>query len=314
MSLVEVSGLRKAYAGDPVVDDLNFCVERGEIFGLLGPNGAGKTTTMMILVGLREADGGTVKFGDAAASVENGRRRRILGLVPQELAIYPDLTGRENLNFFGAIYGLRSDRLRERVARLLDLTGLDEQADHYVKTYSGGMKRRLNFGAGLLHEPELVILDEPTVGVDPQSRSHLLESVRQLAAGGVGIIYATHYMDEAQALCHRVAIIDRGQMLQCGRPDDLLDAVHSNVRLHVRVPGQSVRERFDGLAEIESQEGNDLELIVRHARSDPTHSLRRLATLLERLAAEEAELVSIESTEHNLEELFLELTGRNLRA
>jgi ABC-2 type transport system ATP-binding protein len=314
MSLVEVSGLRKIYGGTPVVDDLTFHVERGEIFGLLGPNGAGKTTAMMILAGLRDADSGSVRIGDHDPAGAPLRRNRLLGLVPQELAIYPDLTGRENLSFFGAIYGLRGARLRERVACLLDETGLADHADQYVRTFSGGMKRRLNVGAGLLHEPQLVILDEPTVGVDPQSRSHLLEAVQRLASRGVAVIFATHYMDEAQAICHRVGIIDRGRMLRCGPPEELLDTLRSNVRLHVRLAARPGRQRLEDFADVEALVGNDVRLVVRRAPKDaPAAVMRRLATVFQRLSEAGADLVSIETSEHNLEDLFLELTGRNLR-
>jgi len=313
MSLVEVSGLRKTYGGVAVVDDLSFCVEEGEIFGLLGPNGAGKTTAMMILAGLREPDAGTVAIGEAPAGDRRTRNGR-LGLVPQELAIYPELTGRENLQFFGGIHGLRGGRLRERVDELLNQIGLKEHSEQYVRTFSGGMKRRLNFGAGLLHEPKLVILDEPTVGVDPQSRSHLLEAVQHLAASGVGIIFATHYMDEAQSICHRVGIIDHGRMLECGRPDELLDALHSNVRLHVKLAVQTAENRLNDIADVENQQGNDLRLTVRRKRNEASSAiLHRLATVCERLCSAGAELVSIETNEHNLEDLFLQLTGRNLR-
>ncbi len=181
MSLVEVTGLRKNYGGVSVVNDLSFQVDRGEIFGRLGPNGAGKTTAMMILAGLRDADGESVRIEDVPQTGGRPRQNRLLGLVPQELALYPDLTGRENLQCFGTIYSLRGDRLRERVDHLLDDIGLREHADQYVKSFSGGMKRRLNFGAGLIHEPHLVILDEPTAGVDPQSRSHLLFIINLMA-------------------------------------------------------------------------------------------------------------------------------------
>jgi ABC-2 type transport system ATP-binding protein len=176
------------------------------------------------------------------------------------------------------------------------------------------MKRRLNFGAGLLHAPQVVILDEPTVGVDPQSRSHLLESVRHLADSGVAVIFATHYMDEAQAICHRVGILDHGKMLECGRPEDLLDALHSNVRLHVKLSSLAVENRLHDVVDVQAREGNDLRLTVRRARDEaPPVILRRLAALCERLSGTGAELISIETNEHNLEELFLELTGRNLR-
>jgi len=314
MSLLEVSHLRKSYDGRPAVDDLSFCVERGEIFGLLGPNGAGKSTAMMIVAGLRQPDGGAVTIAGRGATYADPEHSRDLGLVPQELAIYPALTGRENLQFFGRIYGLRGSPLQKRVDDVLELTGLCDHADQYVQTFSGGMKRRLNFGAGLVHEPQLVILDEPTVGVDPQSRAHLLEAVRHLAAGGVGVIYASHYMEEAEAICHRVGIIDRGRLLKYGRPEDLLDAAHSDVHLHVRLPTRAAAENLRRLADVETGENNDARIIVRRARSDPPAAIeKRLAALFEKLSTIGAELTAVESREHNLEQLFLELTGRSLR-
>src|SRR5262245_28163715 len=206
MSLLEVSHLRKSYGATRAVDDLSFSVDAGEIFGLVGPNGAGKSTTMMILAGLRQADAGTVTIAGYAAGKGDHALQRILGVVPQDVAVYSDLTARENLEFFGEIYGLSGDDLKQRIERVLKDVGLTSQADHFVHTYSGGMKRRLNFGVALLHDPRLVILDEPTVGVDPQSRSHLLECVRQLAAGGVAVIYASHYMEEIEAICQRIAV------------------------------------------------------------------------------------------------------------
>ena len=227
---LEVSHLRKSFGSTVAVDDLSFHVEAGEIFGLVGPNGAGKSTTMMILAGIRRADAGIVTIAGQVAGQGNRTVPMMLGLVPQDLAVYADLTARENLNFFGQIYGVCGAELEWRIERVLRQIGLESHADQYVRTLSGGMKRRLNFGVGLIHEPQLLILDEPTVGVDPQSRSHILDCVRQLAADGVGVIYASHHMEEVEAVCQRVAIIDYGKLLALGTLDELLDT--SETRQH----------------------------------------------------------------------------------
>jgi ABC-2 type transport system ATP-binding protein len=314
VSLLEVSHLKKSYDGNAVVDDLTFAVETGEIFGLLGPNGAGKSTTMMMVAGLRSPDEGEIHIDGTPLDATGLAHRRVLGLVPQELAIYPDLTGRENLEFFGEIYGLRSGRLQNRVNHVLDQVELNHHADQPVRTFSGGMKRRLNFGAGLLHEPKLVILDEPTVGVDPQSRSHLLASVRRLADSGVAVIFATHYMEEAQEICDRVAIIDHGRLLRCGSPDELLHEAHSNVHLRIHATPGQIAQLVHGLADVERQGEQECLVTVRRERRDqPQAFAKRLAGVLDRLATTPVELESIESREHNLEQLFLELTGRSLR-
>src|SRR6185369_2071671 len=189
MNGLDVSHLRKSYGDLTVVDDLSFHVHPGEIFGLIGPNGAGKSTTMLIIIGLLKADAGTVTFDGQRYNPRDAVMRSRLGIVPQELAIYPELTAVQNLRFFGKLQGLHGLRLQDRVDFVLDLTGLAPNADHTLSTYSGGMSRRLNFGIALLHEPSFVILDEPTVGIDPQSRSNLLDSVRELSRRGVGVLY-----------------------------------------------------------------------------------------------------------------------------
>jgi ABC-2 type transport system ATP-binding protein len=315
MSLLEVADLRKSYEGRVAVDGLSFQVEAGEVFGLLGPNGAGKSTTMMMLAGLRPADSGRVTI--AGHSYESGAHelKRVLGVVPQDLAIYPDLTARENLNFFGRLYGIGGKTLSDRIDRILAQVGLTENAHSYGKTFSGGMKRRLNFGVALLHDPKLVILDEPTVGVDPQSRSHLLDCVRSLSADGVGVIYASHYMEEVEALCHRVAIIDRGKLMKCGTLDELL--TRSRADLHLRVLGEAerLRPRLVGLADVERLgEDGEVQVVLRRDRRDTKFAVNdRLTLVLEILKQAGAELLAIETREHNLERLFLELTGRRLR-
>lgn len=314
MSLLEVSHLKKSYDGNLVVDDLSFSVDAGEIFGLLGPNGAGKSTTMMMIAGLRHADAGSVTIDGRTANGDDINRKLALGVVPQDLAVYPDLTARENLSFFGSIYGVRGARLRERIERVLGQVGLTEHARQYVRTFSGGMKRRLNFGAGLLHEPKVVILDEPTVGVDPQSRSHLLDCVRQLAADGVAVIYASHYMEEVEALCQRVAIVDHGKLLASGTLDELLDRARSDMYLRVAAPPDRLKQRLLGLAEVTVQNEGQSQIVVRRERrATPAAFNGRLAAVLEILAADGVEMLSIEAYEHNLERLFLELTGRKLR-
>ncbi len=315
MSLLEVSHLRKTFNGSVVaVDDVSFHVAEGEIFGLVGPNGAGKTTTMTMLAGLLKPDRGSIQIQGHPFDPGQYAHRAMLGMVPQNLAIYPDLTALENLRFFGGLYGMRGTKLKQRVDSVLDLTGLTDRAGDLVKTYSGGMQRRLNFGVALLHQPRLVILDEPTVGVDPQSRSHLLDAVKQLCHDGVSVLYASHYMEEVAAICHRVAILDHGRLLKCGTLPELLSNVQRELRLYVSPPSPTLTERLHGLAQVQ-QSSND-ELIVAltldgHVEQAPLDE--QLRQIMGVLRACGAELRSIESEEHNLERLFLKLTGNHLR-
>ena len=205
------------------VDDLSLSVERGEVFGLLGPNGAGKSTTINLAVGLLSPDGGRITVGGQGRPDQESVRRR-LGVAPQALALYDLLSGEENLRFMGELYGLSGARLRERVQWALDFVGLVDRRRSRVETYSGGMKRRLNLAAAIVHDPELVLLDEPTVGVDPQSRNQIFDNILALKQLGRTIIYTTHYMEEAERLCDRVAVIDRGRLLALGSVPQLLDA------------------------------------------------------------------------------------------
>ncbi|MBN2473223.1 MAG: ABC transporter ATP-binding protein [Pirellulales bacterium] len=220
--VLEVENLHYAYADRQAVCGASFRIHSGEIFGFLGPNGAGKTTTIGCVSGLRAHWQGEIRFRQrpfrpARRSEDRGK----LGVVPQELALYEGLTGRENLQFFGRLSGLKASRLREAVDRALELAGLAERADEPVTRYSGGMKRRLNFAVGDLHQPELLLLDEPTAGVDPQSRGHLFEALRSLRQSGRSLLYTTHYMEEAQRLCDRVAIMNEGSVVAVGTPDEL---------------------------------------------------------------------------------------------
>ena len=314
MSLLEVQHLRKSYGHTRAVDDLSFEVAEGEVFGLLGPNGAGKSTTMLILAGLLRADSGTVRINGREFNAHDGQMRSLLGVVPQDLAIYTDLSAHENLKFFGRLYGLNGSRLTSRIAVALEQTGLTDQAHNPVRTYSGGMKRRLNFGIAVLHEPRLLILDEPTVGVDPQSRSHLLECIRQLSAAGIGVLYASHYMDEVEAICHRVAIMDHGRMLACDGLRGLLGRLRPDLRLLISDCPPALIDRLRGMAEVRATSGGEATIIVAGsgelARADLTGRLTRVMHLL---GEHGVELCAVEAEESNLERLFLELTGHRLR-
>jgi ABC-2 type transport system ATP-binding protein len=309
MSVLEASGLRKSYNGTPAVDGLSFTLDAGEVLGLLGPNGAGKTTTMMMIAGLLEPDAGQVWLASDRFTPRSLAGKQLLGVVPQDLAVYPDLSAAENLHFFGSLYGLGGTGRASRAAEILDWIGLTGQAGAAVRTFSGGMKRRLNFGVALMHRPQVLILDEPTVGVDPQSRAHLLECVRDLARQGVGVIYASHYMEEVEAICHRVAIVDHGKLLACDTVDNLLQSVSAAVHLHVANPQAAAAELGD-LVEITTSEGGGAVLAVRAGRTSLSQSLHKIMEILSR-AGIEVQRVDTEAA--NLERLFLNLTGHRLR-
>jgi ABC-2 type transport system ATP-binding protein len=224
VNAIQTDRLVKHYRGasTPALDGVSLSVPEGERFGLLGPNGAGKTTLISILSGALRPSAGTASLLGYDLKTQFGEIRKFLGLVPQELALYDTLTARENLHFFGSVYGLPKKRLIERVSDSLTVAGLESSADRPVKTYSGGMKRRLNLAIGLLHEPRLLILDEPTVGIDAQSRNAILESLEEINRTGTTLLYTTHYMEEAQRLCTRLAIVDRGRVLAEGPTQEVL--------------------------------------------------------------------------------------------
>lgn len=314
MSLLEVEHLHKQYGNFIALHDLSFEVGAGEVLGLLGPNGAGKSTAMMILAGLLPADGGTVRIDGQPFDQDPTRLKQTLGVVPQGLAIYPDLTGTENLRFFGSLYGYSGKELSVRTAKALEDVGLSDWGNKFVRTYSGGMKRRLNFAVGVMHEPRLVILDEPTVGVDPQSRNHLLECVRALTRRGVGVIYCSHYMEEIEALCERVAIVDQGRLLAYGNLNDLLDRSRRDLELRVQKWSEPLGKRLSGLVTLERVEAGEALLTVPRAATGGGGDItNRLTEILEAVRTEQGVVQTIQTKEYNLERLFLEKTGRRLR-
>lgn len=318
MKLLETEHLRKTYGDLVAVDDVSFAVEAGEIFGLLGPNGAGKSTTMMLLAGLLEPDSGTIILEGSPLSHDDRAKRKMLGVVPQDLSVYPNLTARENLYFFGRLYGVPRPELRKQIDNVLERTGLTDRADDLTDTYSGGMKRRLNFGAALLHSPRLLILDEPTVGVDPQSRAHLLDCIRELSSEGVAVLYASHYMEEVEAICGRIAIIDHGRMIACDRISVLLSQTESKLTLSIDRLTDDLTSRIQGVAEL--RPGNVTTppmIVISNARDGESQARSALQTTLSRVLAAldvcDVRLESIKSDGANLERLFLQLTGNSLR-
>jgi ABC-2 type transport system ATP-binding protein len=306
--LLNIIDLQKCYGQTTALEGVSFSVEAGELFGLLGPNGAGKTTLLSIASCLLEATAGEARIMGRTASTHDRELRRLVGIVPQELAVYGQLKARENLVFFGSLYGLSGEHLPRRVDEVLAAVGLTDRADDRVETFSGGMKRRLNLGAALVHEPKLLLLDEPTTGVDPQSRNHIFEEVRRLAAAGVCIVYTSHYIEEVQALCSRVGIIDHGCLIACDRLASLLQKMDGLIHFRVSESSPGLRERLEQIPDVHlnGREGPSLELECRDVKT----ALMKLIHLLNEL---HVELISLETTEPNLERVFLHLTGHALR-
>lgn len=315
MALLEVQNLRKAYGSLVAVDGVSFEIYAGEIFGLLGPNGAGKSTTMLMIAGLIPYDSGTIRLNGEPFDPRNPAMRLQLGVVPQELAIYPELTALENLRFFGQLYGIKGRELNERIDMALDRVGLTARAKDWSGHFSGGMKRRLNFAIALLHHPRLLILDEPTVGVDPQSRSHLLGCVRELNAEGVAVIYASHYMEEVQSLCRRVAIMDHGKILALDTLDALLGRMSADLRLRITKPPSNVARQLAQLADVvEAREGDEeIDVIVSHDQRGNEKTFETLSQVTNLLTETGVKLHAVKTREPDLERLFLELTGNRLR-
>ncbi|MBI5086388.1 MAG: ABC transporter ATP-binding protein [Acidobacteria bacterium] len=308
--MIEVEQLRKAYGQLVAVDQATFTARPGEIFGLLGPNGAGKSTTLGCICGLLTPTSGSIRVLGHDLVNDGARARRATGVAPQEIALYEELSARENLDYWGSVQGLTGKRLKQRVDEVLAMIGLEDRAKEPVKKFSGGMKRRLNFGAAIVHEPKVLLLDEPTVGVDPQSRVRLLEMVRAQAGAGTCVLYTTHYMEEAEALCDRLAIMDHGRLISQGTLVELraLLGERDLLRLTGSFPEGPVRAalaREEGV-EVLGFEGGQLRLSMAEASA-------RLPRLFTALAEAGAEVRGTTLTQPNLESLFIKLTGKELR-
>jgi ABC-2 type transport system ATP-binding protein len=308
--VLECRELRKRFGELEAVRGVSFQIAEGETYGLLGPNGAGKTTTISMVCGLLEADGGEVIVAGKPLTTRSIGAKAAIGYVPQELAIYPDLNARENLRFFARLYGLAPAAARERVEEVLRVIGLVERAGEQAKNYSGGMQRRLNIGIGLLHRPRLLVLDEPTVGVDPQSRNAILESVESLSAAGMAVLYTTHYMEEAERLCDRIGIVDLGELKAEGTRGELVALVGEHDRVQLEGVGEleAAAVACQGLASVRAASVQDsgIQLIVDHAR-------RLLPELLQVTAGAGVAVNAVEVVEPDLEAVFLHLTGKALR-
>jgi ABC-2 type transport system ATP-binding protein len=308
--VLDCRGLVKRFGDRTAVDDVTFSIAAGETFGLLGPNGAGKTTTISMACGLLRPDAGEVQVAGHRMDPQAVEAKAAIGLVPQEIALYPDLSARENLRFFGRLQRLSGVDLTSRVDEVLDVVGLADRGDDRVDTYSGGMMRRINIAVGLLHRPQLLVLDEPTVGVDPQSRNAILESVEALAGGGLSVLYTTHYMEEAERLCDRIAIIDAGRIVAEGTRRQLVDRLGQGDRIEVTgegdlealvraaasLPGVLRAERVDRCAAIQAADGPAV-----------------LATVVATAQQVGVTISDLSVVQPDLEDVFLRLTGKALR-
>ncbi|TDJ70604.1 MAG: ABC transporter ATP-binding protein [Planctomycetota bacterium] len=308
--MIELTSLRKEYGDLVAVDGVEFAAQAGEIFGLLGPNGAGKSTTIGCISGLLQPTAGRVRVLGHDIVADAVAAKQLLGIVPQELALYEDLSARENLAYWGGAYGLRGAELRGRVDTVLETIGLLDRAKEPVKKYSGGMKRRLNFGCGVIHEPKVLLLDEPTVGVDPQSRVRLLDLVRAQAESGTCVLYTTHYMEEAQDLCDRLAIMDNGKIIALGTLEELRGELDERdlLRLTGTFDAQRTRAALAGVDEAEVVHVDETSLMI----SMPD-AWSKLPAVFGALAAADADVRATTMTQPSLETLFIKLTGRELR-
>ena len=310
MNAIEVNNLRKSFGDFQAVQGASFSAEAGEVLSLLGPNGAGKSTTISMLSGLLAPTDGDACIMGHSVIREPEAAKKSLGVVPQDIALYPDLSARENLVFWGKMYGLRGAALKQRVDEVLEVIGLADRQKDYVGEFSGGMKRRVYIGAALLHKPDVVIMDEPTVGIDPQSRRHILDNVKELNQKGMTVLYTTHYMEEAAELSRHIAIMDKGKVIAHGTHDELIRMVGEQTRIDLTLNTEGekilpVWQKIEGVAKIDSLDGKVTALV--------DDSNRVLPRLFESASKANVRITSVDIQEPNLETVFLHLTGRALR-
>lgn len=322
-AILEVENLVKKYGTFAAVNGVSFSVEEGEIFGLLGPNGAGKTNTISMLTGVIQPTSGTARIGGYDLIQNREKVKKINGLVPQDLALYPTLSARQNLAFFGRIYDLHGRRLKQRVDEVLEIVALTERANQAVDKYSGGMKRRVNIAAGLIHQPRLLFLDEPTVGVDPQSRNQIFESVQKLnRERGMSVVYTSHYMEEVETLCNRVAIIDQGKIVANDTIKNLIAMLGGGVlRIGLAEMGEALLAEISALPGVktaveqtlEGKAGEPGEAKIRMVKVECSNSEQALINIITCLGKKGQAIHSLQILEPNLESVFLHLTGKRLR-
>jgi len=307
--LANMKNVVKRYGDLVALDHLDLDIKEGEILGLLGPNGAGKTTAIRSLCGLIPIDSGEITVFGQSQNINNLSIKRQMGIVTQEISVFKDLSTIENLRYFGGLYGMRGAELESNVARVLEFIGLADRAKNRPSTFSGGMQRRLNIGCALVHHPRLVIMDEPTVGIDPQSRNHILDSVRKIAAEGTTVIYTSHYMEEVQAICNRISIMDAGRVIAGGTIDELVGRIshEDTIRLTAAMASPALTEDIRAISGVKNVTltGNDY-LIISGADSG---NLNRIMEV----AMRHGGIANITADKPNLEDVFLTLTGRRLR-
>ncbi|MGL6175029.1 MAG: ABC transporter ATP-binding protein [Cellulosilyticaceae bacterium] len=310
MKVVEVHKLYKSFGEVQAINHLDLQIREGEIFGLLGPNGAGKSTTINILSMLIQKDKGIVKiFGKEIEQYEMEIKHQ-MGVVPQELAIFEELSAYENVSFFGSLYGLKREELKKKSLEALAFVGLEDKGKSKAKTFSGGMKRRLNIACGIVHSPKLIIMDEPTVGIDPQSRNYILSSIKELNRRGATVIYTTHYMEEAEAICDRIAIVDRGNVIAVGTQGELASIIDDKNTIQVMVR-DITKVNADVLGKIKGVEHVQFE--GNRVTISSKKEITNLDKIITYLTETEAKIVGIQTKELDLEDVFLNLTGRKLR-
>jgi ABC-2 type transport system ATP-binding protein len=310
MKIVKIENLVKKFGNMAAVDKVTIGIEEGEIYGLLGPNGAGKSTTINMICGLLAPNEGTIEILSKDIRKNKIFAKRNIGIVPQDIAIYEDLTAYENVNFFAGLYGFRGKELKERVEEALEFVGLLDKAKSFPKEFSGGMKRRLNIACAIAHRPKVIIMDEPTVGIDPQSRNHILQSVKKLNEMGSTIIYTSHYMEEIEEICTRIGIVDHGKLIAEGTKEELKSSISNTNTVWVTV--QSVNnldlDELKGINGVISAELDDN--IVKISSSQDVNNLDKLILYFTKM---DIHIKNVETKTPDLETVFLTLTGRKLR-
>lgn len=310
MKAVEIRGLVKKYDDTLAVNNINLNIEEGEIYGLLGPNGAGKSTTISLICSLLHPTSGTIKVLGEDIRKNALEAKRKIGLVPQVISVYTDFTAYENIRFFGELYGLRGSELKESIEEALEFTGLLEYRNKKAKEFSGGMLRRLNIACAIIHHPRLLIMDEPTVGVDPQSRNHILQAVKNLNKQGVTVIYSTHYMEEAEHLCSKIAIIDKGNIIAEGTKEELIDMVSDKRSLKIGLE-DVYKINIDSLKNIEGVIDvsiNENSLVITSSKE-----VNNLDKVIKKVTEQNVKITNLDFKEITLETVFLSLTGKKLR-